>query len=140
MSDEPGSPGPGDAELKAALHAALAAPFDDVDWDHLHARIVADAERRVGAAPRRAYDWVAAWSARATPAAAAALAAAILSLLILPIERRSAEPQPPGFWPVAEVLVSNLPESTRRMLLAADDFESLLQAILADGGEERDIS
>lgn len=142
MSYEPNARGPSDRELKAALRAALAAPFDEVDWERLHARIAvaAEARRAAAAAPKRTSEWMVAWSRRGIPAVAAALAAAIAALLVLPIERRAPDPQPPGFWPVAEELMSNLPEETRSLLLAGEDMESLLRAVMADGREERDIS
>jgi hypothetical protein len=141
MSYEPDLAGPSDQELKAALRAALAAPFDEVDWERLHARIVAAEARRAAAAtPKHTSEWMVAWARRGIPAVAAALAAAIAALLVLPIERRTPDPQPPGFWPVAEELMSNLPEETRSLLLAGEDVESLLRAVMADGREERDIS
>jgi hypothetical protein len=131
---------PGDGELKEALRSAITPPLGAVDWERLHERIMTDARRRATPTPMRASEWVAAWSRRGIPAVASALAAAIAALLILPIERRAAVPQPPGFWPVAEELVSSLPEETRRMLLAGDDVDSLLGAVMADGREERDRS
>jgi acyl-CoA synthetase (AMP-forming)/AMP-acid ligase II len=138
--DAHGAHGPSERELKAALHSAVTPPVDDVDWHRLHERIMAAAEARSAAVPRRASEWVAAWSRRGIPAVAAALAAGLVALLIVPIERRAPDPQPPGFWPVAEELMSNVPEETRRLLLAGDDVESLLRAVLADSREERDVS
>jgi hypothetical protein len=136
------TPDASDGELKAALRSAVSPPVGEVDWDRLHGRILAAAASRRGitARPKRASDWVAAWSRRGIPALATARAAAVVALLVLPLDRRAAEPEPPGFWPIAEELVSGLPEATRRLLLAGDDVESLLQAVMANGREERDIS
>jgi hypothetical protein len=131
---------PDDGELKAALRSVVRPPVDDVDWGRLQDRIMVAATRCSSASPVHATEWVAAWSRRGIPAVASALAAAMAALLILPVERRTVDAQPPGFWPVAKELMSNLPEETRRLLLAGEDAESLMRAVMADGREERGVS
>jgi hypothetical protein len=126
----------GDPELRRVLRAALAQRFDDVDWDRLHGGIMAAAAHRAETGGR-AWECVARWSARGVPAAAAALVAAVVILWIMPAGRATADPGPPGFWPVAEELLANLPEETRRLLGAGADDETMLRAVLADGGRER---
>jgi hypothetical protein len=138
MKNEQNGPHLNDDDLKAALRDALATPFGDVDWDRLHARIMTDAGTRVRAQPRRAFDWLAAWSWRGVPFAAAGLAAAVLALWIVPVERPAAHPHPAGYWTVADELVTNLPEPTRELLLAGSDVESLLSVVITEGAEERD--
>jgi acyl-CoA synthetase (AMP-forming)/AMP-acid ligase II len=131
---------PNDGELKAALRSAVRPTGNDVDWERLHERIMDAAAACRPASPARASDWIAAWSRRSIPAVASVLAAAVATLLFLPIERQTRDAQPPGFWPVAEELMSDLPEETRRMLLAGEDMESLLRAVMADGRAERNNS
>lgn len=132
MIKHPGEPGREDRELRAALKAALAAPVEEVDWDGLHGRIMTDAEASVRRRPDRAFARVAAWSSRGIPLAAGALAAAALALWFAPAP--GASTPPPEFWPVAQELISMLPEETRLLLDAGTDVESLLLAMTAHDG------
>lgn len=138
MTKDPSAFRPSDDELKEALQAAVRKPFDEVDWDRLREGIMADAETHFHSATGRPYDWVTAWSSRGIPVAASALAAAaaVALLWIVPIMRPGGE-APPGFWPVAEELVLSLPESTRLLLSAGSDGDSMLTALMVYGGEER---
>jgi hypothetical protein len=125
-------------ELRRALQDAVSHRFDDVDFERLRARIVADA--REGRAGGGAAHWelVQRWSRRGIPAAAALLAAGIAALLILP--PATTEPAAAGavFWPVAEELLSGVPDDTRLLIEAGSDVERLLNLMLAhepaDGG------
>lgn len=138
MTKDPSASRPSDEELKEALQAAVRKPFDEVDWDRLRDGIMADAVTHFRSPAGRSYDWVTAWSSPGIPVAASALAAAaaVVLLWIAPIVRPAGE-TPPGFWPVAEELVSSLPESTRLLLSAGSDEDSLLTALMVYGGEER---
>lgn len=138
MTKDPSAFRPSDEELKGALQAAVRKPFGEVDWGRLHDRIMADAETHVRDAAARPYDMVMAWSSRGIPVAAGALAAAAAAALlwIVPIMRPVGQ-APPGFWPVAEELISSLPENTRLWLSAGSDEDSLLTALMVYGGEER---
>jgi hypothetical protein len=133
MTRESREPERADEELKEALKDALAAPFDEVDWEALHGRILADAETRVTRRSEPAVARVAAWSTRGIPMAAAALAAAVVALWIAPAPHGETTP-PPEFWPVAEALMSTLPEDTRLLLDAGRDVESMLMAMVVNDG------
>jgi hypothetical protein len=132
MTEDLRGPGKGDPQLRAALKDVLAAPVDDVDWDRLHGQIMADAWARGRRRPERAFARVAAWSPRGIPLAAAALVAAALALWIAPPP--PARTPPPEFWPVAQELISALPEETRLLLDAGTDVESLLRAMSVNDG------
>jgi hypothetical protein len=125
--------------VRPALQRALSDRFDGVDWDALHARIMADAATRQ---PAVAEPWslVARWAYRGIPAAGALLAAGLAALLILPLDSRPAAAAPPGFWPVAEELMAGVPEDTRRLIDAGADVASLLDLVLAAEQKEDETS
>lgn len=126
-------------EVRSALQDALSDRFDGVDWERLHARILADAARpaALGAQP---WDVVASWASRGIPAAGALLAAAVVALLILPLNARSDAAAAAALLPVAEELMASVPEETRLLLHAGSDLESLLNLVLADEPPEDEPS
>lgn len=133
MTEDPRHVEPGDRELKRALKAAVTTRLEEVHWDGLYERIMADAEARVGDSQERTFARVAAWWSRGVPAATAALAAAVLALWILPAPPAPEAP-PPEFWPVAQELMSNLPEDTHLLLDAGRDVEGMLTALMMYDG------
>lgn len=132
-----------DELVPSLLRDALAHRFDDVDFDALESRIVAQAGARsthtvVGHAPSQPDDpsWraMARWSGRGIPVAATLLAAGIAAIALLPRPHEQAEPA--GFWPVAEDLMATLPADTRLLIDAGTNVESLLTAMLASAEQE----
>ena len=74
-----------DAELRRALRAAAPEPpLDEVDWDRLHGRILADARGILARATSRRSWWevAAVWARRGVPLTATAAAAAAIALLL----------------------------------------------------------
>jgi hypothetical protein len=143
-----------DADLAAALAAALPRPAPEaVDWDGLHARVMAGARpvlqaRRglpPGAAERGWLDALAGWSRPGVPAGGLAVLALILLLVLLP-----ARPgHPPGAAgdggaaPVAaeritmqDELMRGVADDLRPLVLAGGDADILLDLALGFAGEE----
>lgn len=136
MRTGPNVPPPGDdRELKRALRAAVTPPFDAVDWDGLHERIMSEARQKGSRAPRGTYGWVTRWSARGIPLTAGSLAAAAtVILLLLPSRMAPVTEMPsPGAWPTAEEMFSSLPDETRLLLNAGADVESMITALMVHG-------
>lgn len=128
----------GDA-LREALRAALAPPYDEVDWDELHRRVMAASAARIPAARARARDWIVAWAPRAIPITAAALAAAIAVVFLgAPAPRAPAahEAPPPEFWPVAVELFAGLDREAARLIGAGENVADWLAAVFSAGGTE----
>jgi anti-sigma factor RsiW len=127
---------PEDDATPEALRNALADRFHGVDWEALHQRIMRDAVpgpvSRLAPTPLSA---VAGWSRRGIPAAAALLAAGVAGLLLLPAERARPAAEP-GYWPVAEELLSQVPEGTLRLLEAGVSTEGMLTALMSDDLQE----
>lgn len=138
MTDESGGLRPSDRELRNALRAAVPTPFAEVDWDRLHRGIMADGRAHFAAASGDALGWIEAWSTRGIPLAAGALAAAatIVTLWIAPIVRSAPDAQHPASRPVAEELMSGLPEGSRLLLNARTDVASMLLAVMLYRGED----
>lgn len=126
-----------DEELKRALQTAVATPSSTVDWDRMYDRIMAEARSRLADARPQTWDYMASWSSHGIPLGTAALVAAIITLWSLPLAELGGEPSPAGFWPVAEELISGLPEDTRQLLNAGTELEDLLTALAQRGVEER---
>jgi hypothetical protein len=118
-------------ELRSALQHALADRFDGVDWEDLRARILAAAAVRAPGEAPEPLTLVARWAKRGIPAAGALLAAGIAALLVVPPGTRPDAGAATGFWPVAEELMADVPEETRRLIDAGSDVESMLNLVLA---------
>jgi hypothetical protein len=123
-----------DSEVRAALQDLFHDRFENVDWERLNARIVAEAAGRP-TVPCGPADVLAAWSPRASVTAGGLIAAGIAALLLFS-ERVDADAVPPGFWPVAEELLAGLPPDARRLLYAGSEPQGLLELITADVREE----
>jgi hypothetical protein len=128
---------PNDRLLEMLRAATPEPPLDAVDWDRLHARVMAGAKPILARTPVRSWwDVAAAWAARGIPLTAAAAAAAALALgLGTPRADRPA----PGdvasdFTPVTveEVLAGE----AGALLLAATEDDVLVTAFLDFDGEE----
>jgi hypothetical protein len=137
MNQESRSTASDEAAVKRALQEAVPIPYDEVDWPSLHGRILAGAEAYFRPGPRGSWDWVETWSSRGIPLAASALVAAVVSLLILPLEGSVGMPLPAEAWPLAEELVAGLPADARALLQATIDTEALLRIAAEGGAQER---
>jgi len=127
---------PGDDAARDALRDALADRFHGVDWEALHQRIMRDAAPgSVAPLAPTPLGAVADWSRRGIPAAATLLAAGVAGLLLLPADQPSPVAEP-GYWPVAEELLSQVPEGTLRLLEAGVSTEGMLTALMSDDLQE----
>ncbi|HEX7120659.1 MAG TPA: hypothetical protein VF212_17835 [Longimicrobiales bacterium] len=139
----------GDALRRALREAAPRPPLEAVDWDRLHARVMAGARQlgpRAGAR-RRWWDVAAAWASRGVPitATAAAAAAAVLALGGSPTGRGPAGGPSAGGPPPGTPAWGSAPAPTLEEWLAADAGplladaaaeDALARALLSDEREE----
>ena len=129
-----------DRALRAHLRAAVPEPPEHaVDWDALHARILARARPLISLARRRSWwDYLGDWTRLGLPGATAAAAAMLV--LAVGVGRRSPaaiEDFATNHVSVEEDLLAVLPEDVRPLVTPEAGTDALLDAALGYSGGEQ---
>lgn len=131
---------PLDPELREAVREAFASPpYDAVDWNALHGRIMAAAAPALEWTRRPSgWDILAGWSRRGLPLAASAAAAALVLVLGGVFDARLGPDTDAahGIATVEDALAGALPEPARSLVLAASEQEALINAVVHLNEEE----
>lgn len=140
MSDSRKREVPFDPELQEAVREAFASPpYDAVDWNALHGRIMAAAAPALERKRRPSgWDVLGGWSRRGVPLVATAAAAAMV-LVFGGVFDALIGPATVAVHDVATVedaLASALPEPARSLVLSDSEQEALINAVVYLNGEE----
>ncbi|HEY8485694.1 MAG TPA: hypothetical protein VIL13_13855 [Longimicrobiales bacterium] len=131
----------GDEALREALRAALPEPpLEEVDWEGLHGRIMANVRPWFARAPRRQWwEFLAGWAGRGVPVAASAAAAAAVVVgfgLVSAVGDQGGEVVvPPAGAVVEEELATALPEGVYRLLASEAGEDALLDVVFYEHEE-----